>query len=263
MKNNISQNKLNSSLNINEISQNKIKKEEKIQENSSSPSSSLPSSSLPPPPSLLLSSSPSSSSLFQHNSNSTNINNNLNNLNNNSKNNLNKELNKNKKFEKEIKQIDGISFTSKVNNTKFSFKKVIVTKQQDEISEDSSNLNINIDNDENEIEEINEGKARNFEFTNNKSLMRVFRAIIYFQMISLICDNPAVKFPPIFDVLCRAPFFYLIRFYSYPFVDAVYLIQKYGKQIIYFFTHISHYFPKSTPTINYHPPPHRNLAFER
>jgi hypothetical protein len=145
-----------------------------------------------------------------------------------------------KPFEKETKVVDGIAFTATTNLSKFSFKKATVTVAKDEISEDSvSEIEA--------VEEINEGKARNFEFTNNKSLMRVFRAIIFLQMIALICDNPAVKFPPLFDVLCRTPLFYLIRFYSFPFVDVVYIIQKVWKRALEFFISLYHLFPTNLP----------------
>jgi hypothetical protein len=147
----------------------------------------------------------------------------------------------NKVFEKETKVVDGIAFTAAANLNKFSFKKATVTAAKDEISDDSlSEAEV--------VEEINEGKARNFEFTNNKSLMRVFRAIIFLQMIGIICDNPAVQFPPLFDVLCRTPFFYLIRFYSFPFVDIVYLIQKIWKRAIHFFVSLYHLLPTSAPS---------------
>lgn len=155
-------------------------------------------------------------------------------------------------FSKETKVVDGVAFTHTANLSKFSFKKTTVTAAKDDISDDSSEP-------EDLIEEINEGKARNFEFTNNKSLMRVFRAIIFLQMIALICDNPAVQFPPLFDVLCRAPLFYLIRFYSYPFVDAVYLIQKVWKRAILFFISLYHNFPRKFPKINPQLPSHRQL----
>ena len=146
-----------------------------------------------------------------------------------------------KLFEKETKVVDGIAFTAATSLSKFSFKKDLVTIAKDEISEDDSVLS------EIEMEEINEGKARNFEFTNNKSVMRVLRAILFLQMIGIICDNPAVQFPPLFDVLCRTPFFYLIRFYSFPFVSVVYFIQKFWKRALKFFISLYHLLPTKPP----------------
>jgi hypothetical protein len=156
-----------------------------------------------------------------------------------------------KNIEKETKVVDGVAFTATTNTNKFSFKKTTVTAAQDEISEDS-NSEVSPTASE---EEIHEGKARNFEFTNNKSVMRVFRAVLFLQMIAMVCDNAAVQFPPLFDVLCRTPLFYLIRFYSYPFVGVVYLIQRVWKRAIHFFMSLSHLQLPSAPNAPNQPNP--------
>jgi hypothetical protein len=150
-------------------------------------------------------------------------------------------------IEKETKIVDGVAFTAIANLNKFTFKKTTVTAAQDEISDDSSQGPDGGEGGDGDTGEIHEGKARNFEFTNNKSVMRVFRVIIFLQMIGFICDNPAVQFPPLFDVLCRTPLFYLIRFYSYPFVDLVYLIQRIWKRAIHFLMSLATLQPPSTP----------------
>ena len=129
-----------------------------------------------------------------------------------------------KSFEKQKTIVDGIEFTSAADHNKFSFKRTNTTTLQDEISDDS-NSTASLD------EDIPEGKHRNFEFTSNLSLMRVIRACLFFQVIALICDNPDVQFPPLFNVLCRSPLYYSIRFYSRPFLDIVYLVQLFGMQI--------------------------------
>jgi hypothetical protein len=126
-----------------------------------------------------------------------------------------------KSIEKQKTIVDGIEFFTAADHNKFSFKRTATAALQDEISEDS-NSTVSVD------EETPEGKHRNFEFTNNVSLMRVIRACLFFQVIGIICDNPDVQFPPLFNVLCRSPLYYCIRFYSRPFVDIVYLIQMSG-----------------------------------
>ena len=78
--------------------------------------------------------------------------------------------------------------------------------------------------------ESDDGQAelmkKNFEFTNNLSMMRVVRVFMFYQIIALAIDNPAISLPPVFSLFCLTPLRYTLIFYSRPFIGIVYLIQS-------------------------------------
>ena len=69
--------------------------------------------------------------------------------------------------------------------------------------------------------------SKNFEFTNNLSVMMVVRMLLFFQIIGIILDSPRLHIPPIFNMICRPGFYYVIRFYSQPFLDFVYIVSRF------------------------------------
>jgi len=85
---------------------------------------------------------------------------------------------------------------------------------------------------ESEVESDNsenvEVRNKNFEFTNNLSMMRVVRVFMYYQFIALVIDNPAISLPPIFALFCKTPLSYTLNFYSKPFVNIIYALQNSG-----------------------------------
>jgi hypothetical protein len=75
-------------------------------------------------------------------------------------------------------------------------------------------------------------KSKNFEFSDNLSVFRLLKTALFLQIIAIIIDHPRTRTPPIFNMLCSPWLFYTIRFYSRPFVDAVYLLQQFLNKII-------------------------------
>ena len=71
-----------------------------------------------------------------------------------------------------------------------------------------------------------------FEFSDNVAVMRYIRAFLYLQIVGVIIDNTYVELPVLFRTFCRDPLFYVIRFYSRPFIDATYIFDYYRSQII-------------------------------
>jgi Ran GTPase-activating protein (RanGAP) involved in mRNA processing and transport len=81
---------------------------------------------------------------------------------------------------------------------------------------------------ESEGEEQPEMRNKNFEFTNNLSMMRVIRVFMFYQFIALVIDNPAISLPPVFALFCKTPLSYTLNFYSKPFISIIYVIQNVG-----------------------------------
>ena len=71
-----------------------------------------------------------------------------------------------------------------------------------------------------------------FEFSDNVAVMRFIRAFLYLQIVGVIIDNTYVELPVLFRVFCRDLLFYVIRFYSRPFIDAIYIFDYYRSNII-------------------------------
>ena len=69
--------------------------------------------------------------------------------------------------------------------------------------------------------------SKNFEFTDNLCVNNVLRMFIFFQIIAVILDSPRLHVPPIFNMVCGPGFYYTLRFYSQPFIDFVYLVQRF------------------------------------
>ena len=78
---------------------------------------------------------------------------------------------------------------------------------------------------EEDLNKLAEKTVGNFEFTDNLGLMRLVRLFFYLQVMSFMIDNPSIHLPVIFHIVCRGVLFYVIRFYSRPFVDAIYVIE--------------------------------------
>jgi hypothetical protein len=79
----------------------------------------------------------------------------------------------------------------------------------------------------------------NFEFTDNLGMMRVIRTFISLQVIGLIIDNPTIELPIVFQILCRTFCFYSIRFYSRPFLDALYCLQYFSVALNKLYVHMT------------------------
>ena len=71
-----------------------------------------------------------------------------------------------------------------------------------------------------------------FEFTNNVGIVRFIRLFFILQTLAIMIDNPEIRIPVLFRMFCRGPLFYVIRFYSRPFIDVVYIIEQYLLQKI-------------------------------
>jgi Ran GTPase-activating protein (RanGAP) involved in mRNA processing and transport len=72
-----------------------------------------------------------------------------------------------------------------------------------------------------------QAKSKNFEFTNNLSVMRLVRMFLCMEAIGIIIDTPSFFLPSLFKICCRPVLYYVIRFYSYPIIDLAYLVQYY------------------------------------
>ena len=70
-----------------------------------------------------------------------------------------------------------------------------------------------------------------FEFTSNLAMMRFIRMFLTLQVVGIMIDNTYVELPVLFRTLCRNVLFYVIRFYSRPFIDVIYLGDYYWGQI--------------------------------
>ena len=70
-----------------------------------------------------------------------------------------------------------------------------------------------------------------FEFTNNVAVMRFIRMFLSLQIVAVMIDNTYVELPVLFRIFSRDVLFYVIRFYSRPFIDVIYLGDYYWSQI--------------------------------
>ena len=125
--------------------------------------------------------------------------------------------------------VDGIS-VEMAKEKKFKLREAV---DEDKLSDKESEV-------ESEDDEHVEVRNKNFEFTNNLSMMRVVRVFMFYQFIALVIDNPAVTLPPIFALFCKTPLYYTIHFYSRPFVTIVYMLQNSGVRL---YNLIVRYFP--------------------
>jgi hypothetical protein len=64
-----------------------------------------------------------------------------------------------------------------------------------------------------------------FEFTNNITVMRFIRMFLSLQVIAIMLVN--AQMPVLFRILSRDVLFYVVRFYSRPVLDLVYLFEYY------------------------------------
>ena len=62
------------------------------------------------------------------------------------------------------------------------------------------------------------------------------KLILFLQVIAITIDATDVQLPILFTILCKGPFRYVIRFYSRPILDIIYVLQyffyKYKDNII-------------------------------
>jgi hypothetical protein len=84
------------------------------------------------------------------------------------------------------------------------------------------------DGDDDDGMEEREKADHTFEFTSNFAVFRLIRMLFTLQFLSILIDNESAVNPVIFRLFCRGPLFYVIRFYSRPFIDAIYILQSYG-----------------------------------
>jgi hypothetical protein len=87
---------------------------------------------------------------------------------------------------------------------------------------------------EQEDEHVKEAKRNTFEFTDNISLNRLLRMFLFVQILGVIVDHPKLRTPPLFNLLCMPGLYYSIRFYTQPFLDAVFVLQTFISSIINF-----------------------------
>lgn len=80
-----------------------------------------------------------------------------------------------------------------------------------------------------------ERKQQKFEFTEGFCVFRLIRTVLYIQVIAVIIDNPTIVLPVAFKVFCRTICYYSLHFYSRPFMDIIYILQKFGGDIITYF----------------------------
>ena len=64
-----------------------------------------------------------------------------------------------------------------------------------------------------------------FEFTNNVAVMRFIRMFLSLQIVAVMIDNTYVELPVLFRIFSRDVLFYVIRFYSRPFIDVIYFME--------------------------------------
>jgi hypothetical protein len=89
-------------------------------------------------------------------------------------------------------------------------------------------------NEEQEDEHVKEAKRNTFEFTDNISMNRLLRMLLFIQILGVIVDHPKLRTPPLFNLLCMPGLYYSIRFYSQPFLDVVFVLQTFISSIINF-----------------------------
>jgi hypothetical protein len=101
---------------------------------------------------------------------------------------------------------------------------------QDETLRDEDDVEYYSDSDESESTTDSMGpeeKSKNFEFTNNLSVMRLVRMVLCLEALGIVIDTPSFYVPTLFKIACRPILYYSIRFYSYPIIDIAYIIQYY------------------------------------
>jgi hypothetical protein len=106
-------------------------------------------------------------------------------------------------------------------------------KYRNKKREQDENLNLEFFDESKQSEAADEenSKPQNFEFIDSLSLMRLIRLFLFLQVISILVDHNLIFIPPFFQVTCHGLFYYLIHFYSRPFLDLIYIIQFYIKSI--------------------------------
>jgi hypothetical protein len=83
-------------------------------------------------------------------------------------------------------------------------------------------------------DEVPETKNQHFEFSDGYGVMRIIRAVMVVQIISVALENPSLEMSALVRITVRGVLFYAIRFYSRPFIDVLYLIQYFLEAIINF-----------------------------
>lgn len=80
-------------------------------------------------------------------------------------------------------------------------------------------------------DEIPETKNQYFEFSNSYYVMRFIKLILFIQVLGIMIDHPSLQIAVLFNIFCRGILFYSIRFYSRPFLDALYILQYFWHEI--------------------------------
>jgi hypothetical protein len=83
-------------------------------------------------------------------------------------------------------------------------------------------------------DEVPETKNQHFEFSDGYGVMRIIRAVMVVQIISVALENPSLEMSALVRITVRGVLFYAIRFYSRPYIDVLYLIQYFLEAIINF-----------------------------
>ena len=90
------------------------------------------------------------------------------------------------------------------------------------------------DDEDSDVEEVMHRDAK-FEFSDSYKIMRLIKMLLLLQVLGILIDNPSIKISILFDIICRGPLFYSIRFYSRPFIDLLYLVWFFLAAIVTFF----------------------------
>lgn len=70
------------------------------------------------------------------------------------------------------------------------------------------------------------------EFTNNFSMYRLLRMVLYVQFIYILTDHPSMHITTIFKILSQGILLYTFRFYSRILIDIVYILQLFSSNIM-------------------------------
>lgn len=77
-------------------------------------------------------------------------------------------------------------------------------------------------------------RSTNFEFTNNYNLMRLLKLFLWLEVMGLILDNPEYELSVLFELFNKGVLYYVLHFYSRPFIDLIYIIQTFIASLVQF-----------------------------
>jgi hypothetical protein len=80
-------------------------------------------------------------------------------------------------------------------------------------------------------DEVPETKNQYFEFSNSYYVMRFIKLVLFIQILGIMIDHPSIQLAVLFNIFCRGILYYSIRFYSRPFLDALYVLHYFWREI--------------------------------